>query len=38
VATLKGEQYSFTDDDDAEVHATRYTLEGLEPDNSDPDF
>jgi hypothetical protein len=38
VATLRGEPYSFTDDDGVEVHATRYTLEGLEPEKSDPDF
>jgi hypothetical protein len=38
VATLRGEQYSFTDDDNMDRVAMRYTLEGLKPDNSDPDF
>jgi hypothetical protein len=38
VATLKGEPYTFTDNDGVEVYAMRYTLEGLEPEKSDPDF
>jgi hypothetical protein len=38
VATLKGEPYSFKDDEGVEVYAMRYTLAGLEPEKSDPDF
>lgn len=38
VATLRGERYGFTNDEGAEDSAMRYILEGLEPDNSDPDF